>query len=39
MKLDENGNKKKLPKRDLGLDMKDYQRGGLCAGVHIVNIS
>lgn len=28
MKLDENGNKKKLSKRDLGLDMKDYQRGG-----------
>lgn len=28
MKLDENGNKKKLSKRDLGLDMKDYKRGG-----------
>ncbi len=28
MKLDENGNKKKLSKRDLGLDMKDYERGG-----------
>lgn len=28
MKLDENGNKKKLSKRDMGLDMKDYKRGG-----------
>ena len=28
MKLDENGNKKKLSKRDMGLDMKDYKRYG-----------
>ncbi|MBQ0102458.1 MAG: glutamate--tRNA ligase, partial [Firmicutes bacterium] len=28
MKLDENGNKKKLSKRDLGLDMNDYKKGG-----------
>jgi len=28
MKLDENGNKKKLSKRDMGLDMKDYKRNG-----------
>ena len=31
MKLDENGNKKKLSKRDLGLDMKDYKKGGYAA--------
>ncbi len=28
MKLDENGNKKKLSKRDMGLDMNDYKRNG-----------
>ena len=28
MKLDEKGNKKKLSKRDMGLDMNDYKRNG-----------
>lgn len=35
MKLDENGNKKKLSKRDMGLDMKDYKRGGYAPGVRV----
>lgn len=41
MKLDENGNKKKLSKRDLGLDMKDYRKGGyapLCVCEYIMTL-
>ena len=41
MKLDENGNKKKLSKRDMGLDMNDYKRNGyepLCVCEYIMTI-
>lgn len=41
MKLDENGNKKKLSKRDMGLDMKDYKRAGYlpeCVTEYIMTI-
>ncbi|MBO4769767.1 MAG: glutamate--tRNA ligase [Clostridia bacterium] len=41
MKLDENGNKKKLSKRDLGLDMTDYKRNGyapLCVCEYIMTL-
>lgn len=41
MKLDENGNKKKLSKRDMGLDMNDYRRGGylpVCVSEYVMTI-
>ncbi len=41
MKLDENGNKKKLSKRDMGLDMKDYRRNGYapeCVSEYIMTL-